>query len=215
MHSNTQPATALKLPKLTARLGLCAAALAGALSMAPAQAVVVINTTSLSIPNTGDGLYINFVTGATGSTGSAGYDFNPYSVGGTIAFFFGGAASPNNGGVATLVPAYVDLSPGTVIGAASTFSQNAQTTATAAFQTAGIHNLGVRFQNEATGAVNYGYVTMRTGTGGFPATILGWAYENSGSSITFTAPIPEPSTTLMLSLGALAIGALALRRKPA
>jgi hypothetical protein len=85
---------------------------------------------------------------------------------------------------------------------------------TIAFQSSGSHIQGFRFFNEATAAVNYGYLVMSTtGPSGFPATITSWAYENSGVAI--DQPIPEPSTGLMLPVGALALGACSLRHRRA
>ena len=107
---------------------------------------------------------------------------------------------------------YLSLADGAVVSSASTFSASAQATATTAFQSAGTHILGVRFLNEATAAINYGYVTIENGgPGGFPATITGWSFENTGAAITVSS-VPESSTLLMMSMGALALGAANLRK---
>jgi len=45
--------------------------------------------------------------------------------------------------------------------------------------------VGVAFYNEATSAVNYGYIHLTTTSPeGFPAQVLEWAYDSSGAAIT-------------------------------
>lgn len=199
-------------------LGLCAAAIAGTAATATdANAAVVTSTTPISIPNSVDGVYINFLTGATGSSSGSvsGWDFNPYAGSGNLLFYWGGDAGGSGGGVAaTASGPYLDLPNGTVISAASVFSQaaNGANNETSTFLAPGTHILGFKFLNETTSTVNYGYLSITTGaSGGFPATINGWSYENTGASITVTT-VPEPETALMFSLGALALGASHLRR---
>lgn len=195
------------------RLGMCAAALAGtAATMSTANATVVNFTTPIVVPNSFDGIYINFLTGASGATGAstAGWDFNPYNSGVSLSFFWSATPSQASGVASTTTGPYVDVAPGTVISSASTFAQVTATANTAPFRTIGDHILGFRFYNENTGIINYGYANLSVGgTTGFPLTINGWSFENSGASITV---VPEPSTYAMFSLGALAIGALNLRR---
>jgi hypothetical protein len=206
---------------VAARLGMCAAAVAGIAGIATdANAVVVTSTTSIPVPNNTDGVYINFLTGAaTTPASNPGWDFNPYNASGTaITFFWPGTPANSSGGVASVgsPSTYVDLAVGATISSASTFTAaagGAGTAPTVAFQTAGNHILGVRFFNETTSAINYGYVRLTTGgAGGFPAVVTGWSYENSGAPITVMAAVPEASTTAMMALGALALGAANLRR---
>lgn len=201
------------------RLGMCAAALAGMAAAPAANAVVVTTfaTTSVAIPANVDGVYLNFLTGATGSAAFAGWDFNPYLQNAVFTLFWNNTAPSVSGGVATAVTggAYTSLAAGATVSVDSIFSASSGgggPAATINFQTAGTHVLGMRFYNEATSAINYGYVTIDNGpSAGFPATITGWVYENSGAAITVSA-VPEPTTTAMLSLGALALGAVNLRR---
>ena len=211
---NTKPASTLDPSHVALRLGMCAAALAGTAAVTTdAHAVVVNFNTSIAVPNTFAGVYINLLTGANAVTPAAvpGWDFGPWGSSNTLAFFFPGAPINSFGGVAAASAGpYLDLPLGSVISAASTFSVSSGTAQTAAFQTTGSHRLGFRFFNEGTSAINYGYLTMvTTGPLGFPATVTGWSFENNGSAITV---VPEPSTALMLSLGALALGAANLRR---
>lgn len=209
-----QTASALDSGQVAFRLGLCAAALAGtAGTVSEAQAAVITFSTPIAVPNTFDGVYINLLTGATGTSGGtvAGWDFNPYNSGTALSFFWSGTPANSNGGVAgaTTGP-YLDLAGGTTISAASTFSAVTAAAQTLAFQAPGTHTLGFRFFNEGTGAVNYGYLSLTSaGANGFPLTINGWSFENTGAAISV---VPETSTTLMMSMGALALGALNLRR---
>jgi len=208
-------------PALVAsRLGLCAAALAGA-AAPQAHAVVITSSTPIPIPATTAGVYINFLTGATGTSAAAvpGWDFNPYLAGsGTqLGFYWGslptlGAGIRGGSVVATAGGPSLNLPVGAVVGPASIFNAGITSqTLNSPYLTSGVFTLGFRFHNEATNAINYGYLTMQTSaTNGFPATILSYAYENNGSAITV---VPEPSTGLMLTAGALALGAVQLRRR--
>lgn len=210
----TNASSTLDSSSVAKRLGLCAAALAGtAATMAPAHATVVTFSTPISIPNTFAGVYINFLTGASGITPASvpGWDFGPWGSSSTLSFFWNGTPAASSGGVAgTTTGPYLDLAAGSVISSASTFAAVTATAAASAFQSTGTHTLGFRFFNENTSTINYGYATISTtGPLGFPATVTGWSFENSGGAITV---VPEPATYAMFSLGALAIGALNLRR---
>ena len=76
----------------------------------------------------------------------------------------------------------------------------------------------IEFTNDTTGSTNYGWVELATAstTGFFPATIVGYGYENTGAPITVgqvaSAPVPEPTTTAALGLGVLSLGAAGVRR---
>ncbi len=210
----TKPASSLDPSSVALRLGMCAAALAGTAAVTTdAHAVVVTFSTPIAIPNTFAGVYINLLTGANAITPSAvpGWDFGPWGSSSTLTFFFPGTPTASSGGVASATTGpYLDLPVGSVISSASTFSTSTSNLQTGAFQSTGTHTLGFRFFNESTSAINYGYMSIATtGPLGFPATITGWSFENSGAAITV---VPEPSTALMLSMGALALGAANLRR---
>ena len=163
------------------------------------------------------------LTGASAETTGAavpGWDFNLYARSSTstptLTFFWNLFPGDTSGGVAlTTTGSYRDLSPGAVISSASIFSTRSNAESAAAFQTSGTHNLGFRFFNESTNAVNFGYLTMTTnGPTGFPATVNGWTFENSGGAITVpdaVAAIPEPATWAMMMLGFGFMGA-AMRR---
>jgi len=206
---NTHTTSRLDPSSVALRLGICAAALAATAGMTTdAQAVVISFNTPIVVPNTFAGVYINLRTGLNGITPGAvlGWDFAPYSNSNALTFFWNSTAVVFNGGVAgTTAGPYLNLPLGSVISATSTFAVSTSSAQTTAFQTTGTRFLGFRFFNKLTTAINYGYLTMQsTGPSGFPATITGWSFENSGGAITV---VPEPSTALMLSLGALALGA--------
>ncbi|MBX7106214.1 MAG: hypothetical protein K1X57_19200 [Gemmataceae bacterium] len=201
---------------MAVRLGACAAAIGGAAAITPeAQAGIVTFNTPIAVPQTFAGVYVNLLTGGT-STVSAGsipgWDFNPYYTGSQIGFFWNNSIAGSSGGVAaTTTTLYQDLPNGTVIDGTSTFSNTILATNGSAYLTTGTHILGFRFYNENTSTVNYGYLTMdTTGTSGFPATIQGWSFEDTGAPITVVA-VPEPSS-LLLSSAALALGARGMRK---
>ena len=74
----TQASPALDSSQVALRLGMCAAALAGTAGVvSDASAAVVTVTTSIPVPQNIDGVYINFLNGATGTSPVAGWDFDP------------------------------------------------------------------------------------------------------------------------------------------
>ena len=196
------------------RLGMCAAALLGTAAAVPeADAAIITFSVPVPVPQTLQGVYVNFGTGATAGAPFTGWDFNPYQAASTnLSFYWAATPAGNYGGVAaTTTGPYLSLSPGTVVGPGSTYSISLTPAATTGspYLTAGTHILGFRFFNEASSAVNYGYLTMSNGgTTGFPATILSWSFDNTGAPITV---VPEPATATLLTLAALALGALGLR----
>lgn len=198
--------------RLAAYAAAGTAALAGQAATSQA-AVVNSGPLNIVVPNTVDGIYINFVTGTTSTSATSGWDFNPYSGSGSLLFYWGGDAGSDNGGVASSTTGpYLVLGPGSVISSGSIFSQSANgaNNETSAFQ-AGVNGyLGVKFLNETTSVVDYGYVHFQTtGTTGFPATILDYSYDNTGAAITIAA-VPEPSTVALL--GTMAVGAVGVRQ---
>ena len=218
-------------PRVQARLSTYAT-LAGVALAAPAlapsanAAVIYVNPPDITVPNNIDGIYFNLVTGVTGTSAAAvpGYDLNPYNNGAGFTLY--GAASPS-GVLATGTPGTTAiaqrLTGGEIIGPtpAMGFYNQFQTVGTLFQATPGIAFVGIRFLNESTGVIDYGWVRFMTSAGsgtslGFPASILDYAYENTGLSIfagQMTSAVPESGeTATMLSLGLLALGAVGLRR---
>lgn len=189
------------------------ATLAGVALAAPAvaEATVITNNINLVIPADIDGVYLNFVTGATGTAGGSvpGWDINPYLTNGVFTLFWP-APTTTAGGVDTSAGAntYADLPNGSVVSAASPYTQSAGgggPNSTINFQSTGQHVLGFRFANGAV--VNYGFAIFNnTAPNGFPATLVSYSYENNGGPIT----VPEPTTFAFL--GVFAAGALGVRQ---
>lgn len=170
---------------------------------AATAAVVCHAGVNLAVPQTSEGLYVNFITRTSGLTeGSVpGFDFDPYAAANTVPadqlrFYWGALQSNpdmNNGGVVSSGNTYAVLQPGDSIGPASTFSRAAFTGDTAVWQ-AGLTGayLGARFRNETTSVMNYGWVRLTTTPPqGFPLTVLDWCYEDSGATITIPPPPPD------------------------
>lgn len=177
-------------------LGLAAGALVMTFASASSMAAVLCSPAAVPVPANIDGVYLNLVTGATGTAGGgvAGWDINLYQTGASALYFFWPTPATSAGGVATGT-VYDALSTSAPIGVGQTYIQssggggappyaNWQTAQTGKF-------LGVRFQNEATSALNYGWLQLNTGAaGGFPATITQYCYDNTGAEITAgTTPV--------------------------
>ncbi len=150
----------------------------------------------LSVPNTIDGLYLNFVTGATGSSGStvAGWDFNPYNGGNTaLTFFTPSQQSSLFGILATGMPGITADAQALRDGEGvwpnpTTGFYNRSITRATNFHTPGRRYIGIAFFNEAASIINYGWVKLISGDGtgndaGFPVTIDSYCYEDSGQMI--------------------------------
>ncbi len=201
-------------PLLNTRLAAYAAtgvAVAAPVLAPSAEAAIVYSgPVTISVTQSLAGVYLNLVTGATGTASFAGYDFNPYF---STNLKFYESTTNGNGIVGTSATATA-LPMGTVISSGSTFLTGV-VNGTPNFTGTGIEYAGIQFLNEATGVTNYGWVQLSTTTGtGFPATITGYAYENTGGAIAAGSivAVPEPTTNAALGLGALAMGAVAVRR---
>lgn len=148
---------------------------------------------SIPIPNSVDGVYINFLNGNTGSSGAtvAGWDFNPYNNGAGMTFFAPGTpqgvlstGTPGSSAVARVMqPGDIVMPAPPVIG-----FYNAGITTATGFHASGVRFLGLRFYNETNDTFNYGWVEIDTGSGsgtdaGFPATVARSCYEDSGDPI--------------------------------
>ncbi len=156
---------------------------------APLAAIVDSGPVSIVVPASLNGLYLNLVTGLaqTSPPISDGWDFNPYLTSGSLQFNADVIGDPFLAIVGAVVPPdnfATALSPGAIIGPTSGFVFGQVSTTGTTFQTTGTSYVGIRFTNEGTGAVNYGYVQMTTtATTGFPATITRYLYENTGAPI--------------------------------
>jgi hypothetical protein len=200
--------------RLAGYAALATVAIAGA-AVTTAEAVIIHSgPVNINVGNNIDGVYLNVVTGAFGTTAGAapGWDINPYNNGAGLTFF--GPTTPTGQGYLSGTGGVLRLTLGAAIGPAGTYTAG-QVAGTNFQSFTGQSYFGFRFVNEALGgAINYGWVLIETTAsaspnGGFPARILGYAYENNGGAIAAGA-IPEPSTTALLGL--MAAGALGVRQ---
>lgn len=146
--------------------------------------VVDSGVVNIAIPATFDGVYLNWLTGATCTAActAANFMFNPYGTT-NMSFFWPSGGGAQTGGVGTGA-VYDVLASGATIGPASTYVTSTATTATATWR-AGVTGgyLGFRFVN--AGVTNYGYAQINTtAPGGFPATIVRYWYNSAGDPIT-------------------------------
>jgi hypothetical protein len=177
--------------KYSSKAALLAGLALASLTSSAYAAVVCGPAANLSIPANIDGVYLNLVTGATGTAGAgtAGWDLNAYQTGTPASLFLFWPTTPANsfGGVAAGT-VYSVLNAGDPIGPGQTYSVASGGGGAANFVnltgTTGDKLVGVRFFNEATSAINFGWMRLNTtATSGFPATIVQYCYQNDGSQI--------------------------------
>lgn len=153
-------------------------------------AVVCSPMTNLDVPATTEGLYLNLITGTSGTTEASvpGFDIDIYASAnsnpsGQMKFYWG-PESTGGAGVASSGDAYAVLGPNVTIGADSTFTRAAFTGDTSVWQAGTSGYLGLRFRDETPATIVYGWLALTsTAPLGFPATIEGWCYEDSGAAI--------------------------------
>ena len=199
-------------PRLNLRLAAYATAVAAAAAAPEAHAAVVYSgPVSIAVPDTLTGVYLDLVTGAATASAATntGYDFSAYE-NGPIWFYpdgtGDGVVGKTSGGIGTASA----LPAGTSVSSASKFL-TANGYAATPFDVTGTEYAGIEFKNDGTGATNYGWVELETtATTGFPAEIVGYAYDSSGAPIAAGA-VPEPTTAAALGLGALSLGAAGVR----
>ena len=191
-----------------ARIPFVLAAVPGAAHLAGAAVIHTdLAAAPLVIPSTLPGVYVNFVTGASAAVALSGYDFNPYNNGFGLTFF--APDFPNSQGTLVTGATAQALLGGETIGSSGIY-QPSQALGTN-FLITGVSFAGLRFWNESTSQLNYGWAKVSTTAGtGFPATLLGYAYEDTGAPI-FAGQIPEPGAVGLLVLS----GAALLTRKGA
>ena len=170
--------------------------IAGAGMCGSVDAAVLCFRSSFPVPATSEGLYVNLVNAVSGATESSvpGFDIDIYASANSVPSdqlkFYWGSAANGGAGVVSAGDTYAVLSGGQVIGPDSLFSRAAFTGDTTAWQAGASGYLGMRFLNESTGVINYGWLLLSTSAPlGFPATIGGWCYENGGGAITISVPL--------------------------
>ena len=157
----------------------------------------------LAIPSTLDGLYVNFLTGAssTAAVPLPGWDLNSYHNGSRLTFF--GPDFPNGQGTLVVGSTARSLLGGETIGSGGIYQPGQALGSN--FLITGISFSGLRFWNESTSQLNYGWAKLSTTAGnGFPATLLGYAYESTGAAI-MAGQVPEPAMGGLLILSGLAL----------
>lgn len=167
------------------------------LAMTSVQAAVVCSAPmALNVPATTEGLYVNLVTGVSGVSEASvpGFDIDIYAAASTSPSgqlrYYWGPASNGGAGVVVSGDTFAVLGSGVTISASSLFSRAAFAGNTNAWQAGTSGYLGMRFQNEATSSIVYGWMALTTTAAfGFPATISGWCYENSGAGIVTPSPV--------------------------
>jgi hypothetical protein len=158
---------------------------------AQTQAGVVCSPmTNLDVPATTEGVYLNLITGTSGTTEASvpGFDINIYAAASTNPSgqmkFYWGPESTGGAGVASIGDAYAVLGPNVTIGPGSTFTRAAFTGDTSAWQAGTTGFLGMRFRDEGSATIVYGWLALTTTAPlGFPAMIEGWCHEDSGAEI--------------------------------
>lgn len=168
------------------------------LATAPAHAAqICFFGQDIDVPANVEGIYLNLQNGMRGLTeGSVpGFDVNPYAAPSTMMVndlrFYWGATAAGNAGVASSGTTYAVLPSSSVVGAANPYT-NSGSAGTTANWTGGVTSgyLGVRFRNEVTGLINYGGLHISTTAPlGFPMTVHGWCYEDSGGTAVI-GPLP-------------------------
>jgi hypothetical protein len=163
----------------------------GVIATAPMAAIIDSGPVSIAVPQTTAGIYLNLVTGVNNIAPASvpGWDFNPW--GNSSLNLWGNAAVANASAiVVTAASTAAALVQGDVVGPGSTYVATANTTGTA-FRNTGTEYVGIRFTNEVTAAINYGYVEIHTTSpNGTPVLITRYVYENTGAAITIPGPPP-------------------------
>lgn len=167
-------------------------------SMSVQAAVICSPMSNLDVPATSEGLYLNLTTGISGIRESdvPGFDIDIYAAVSTAPSgqlrFYWGPESTGGAGVVSSGDTYAVLGANITIGPDSAFSRAAFSGDTSAWMTGTSGYLGMRFLDETPNTIVYGWLALSTTAPlGFPATIEGWCYEDSGAGIVTPDPRPD------------------------
>lgn len=212
--------TQTRLDRVVALTAVAAAGATVGFTQNAEAAIVSSGPVNINIPSTTAGVYLNLVTGTatTAPAGSPGWDFNPWNTS-TLSLWANNSNNANSGVVAgggssaTLVD---NLAVGTLIDGTSVYSRttNAESTGSTAFLLNSSDNLvGIRFFNEGTNALHFGWIRLALGgtLGGQPRAIVEYAYEDQAGVGINAGVVPTPGTAALLALGA--VGMAGRRRK--
>jgi len=147
---------------------------------------IVTGTIDQDVQNDGDGSTFDFVTGVWGVYDAGRIDdINLYNFGdGMYVYWYGDLASVAVGGVVDGGGTdFAVLHSGDTIGPSSTIS--AASIQMVNWIGGADGYIGIAFENESTGALNYGYIHLTTTSpDGFPAHAIEYAYNRVGDPIT-------------------------------
>jgi len=207
----------------------CSAFVGTAALMAPSEAnasIVYSGTQNLSVPTTNamGGIYIDltkpgsfFIPSTSG--GGAAEGLNTLLPGWDVNFYKGSAGTLRwyyNTGVEAVFNAssrVAALNAGVLVDGSSALGTYQTMVPEYADATA---FMGLKFFDSSNNPL-YGWIRVSGGpTTGFPATIVDWAYEDSGAGIlTGATMVPEPSSVALGCLAAGAAGLAAWRKRKA
>lgn len=198
------------------RGALAVTALATIMAAPAHAAIVAYNGPPIAITPNIDGLYLNVLTGAFANGSVAGWDINIYN-NSTIAPNISFWAATGGGYVGSGTDVSV-LAFGTPIGAASEFLTTPNIgggyQAPDFIGTTGF--FGFRFIAEPGGTTHYGWAQLSGGNdGGFPASILAYAFESTPNMSIQAGVVPEPGTYALMIAGLAGIAGFAARRRKA
>lgn len=136
----------------------------------------------LDIPETIDGLYMNWLSGESCTTSCSGgdYNFDAYKASAGMNFWWSGGVSDTESQCVVSGAGCATLAAGDTIGPDATFGDGDGTN----YRVAGEFYFGFKFTNTETSQVNYGYAKVQTGgTLGFPAKLVQYWYNKAGDPI--------------------------------
>ena len=151
----------------------------------PVNPDIVVGMLNLPVTQSGDGSTFDFVSGLWDTYDDTRVDdINLYDFGdGLYVYWYGDATALDVGGVVDGAGEFAVLQSGDTVGPGQTIS--AASVKMINWTVGADGYLGIAFENEETGELNYGYLHMTTtASGGFPARVLEYAYNKAGDAIT-------------------------------
>ncbi len=216
------PGSALKFGAPLGSLALCALALA--LTPLSYAAVIWSGPVNITIPSTTTGVYLDVVTGVHSTDAVFPADLHAFLTGPLLSFdsdfdFPNGNAYvsriADQGGVNN-VPEAFQIGPSQLNWSQDTITTDVGQTTSPYWTPNSTNNLvGFRFDNEVTSQVHYGWarISLSADYQSQPMSIVAYAYESVPNTAILAGAVPEPATTGLLGLGALALVVRGSRRR--